>query len=475
MGDLSLTHISSLIKENACEHVKTRHLFHGVLWCFTMDDTHWVEMECASAEMGDARLKKRMITILRSFFRSPRASIPEASSSWPNIKAAYRFLNNPKVSHEAILASHREASEARFREEEVILAIQDTAVLNYTHHPETEGLGPVTRYPLSRGMLVHTTLAFTPEGVPLGIIDQQAYVRKETEHGKKYARHERPLSEKESEKWFTALEKTRQTRSRIGCDIVTVGDREADIYELFQTDMPVLIRAAADRKLSSGRRLWGYLSSRPVRTMITLTLPKRKGTPEATIEAELRFAEVEITPPKRKEDLPPVRLNAVYVRGGMVSWMLLTNLSLASTDDALRYVRYYGCRFSIEVFHKALKSGCRIEERQLKTYEGLKRCLALYSIIAWRIMFATMVGRSCPSLPCTVTLEDDEWKALVCYMEDRKSPPRAPPSLGEAIVLIAKLGGFIGRRRDGHPGVTVLWRGMRQLQLLVRAWHAFRK
>jgi hypothetical protein len=436
-----------------------------------------VEKECASAEFGDARLEKRLVKVLRSLFRSPQASIPEAASSWPNVKAAYRFLNNPKVTHEAILASHREATEARFHEEEVILAVQDTAVLNYTHHQGTEGLGPVTRYPMSRGMLVHTTLAFTPDGVPLGIIHQQAWVRKEEEHGKKHARHERPLTEKESEKWFKALEEIREARSRIECAIVTVGDREADIYELFETakDMPVLIRAAANRTLSSGRRLWGHLSSQPVETIIKVTIPKRKGAPERVIEAELRFAEVEIAPPTRKEGLPPVRLNAIYVRGDEVSWMLLTNLPIASTDDALRYVRYYGCRFSIEVFHKILKSGCRIEERQLKTYEGLTRCLALYSIIAWRIMCATMLGRSCPALPCTVMLKDDEWKALVCYMEDRKTPPRAPPSLGEAVVLIAKLGGFLGRRGDGHPGVTVLWKGMRQLQLLARAWRTFRQ
>jgi hypothetical protein len=153
--------------------------------------------------------------------------------------------------------------------------------------------------------------------------------------------------------------------------------------------------------------------------------------------------------------------------------MLLTTLRVDSVDDALTIVRCYARRFSIEIFHKILKSGCRIEARQLKTFEGLKRSLALYSVAAWRIMFLTMLGRGSAGMPCTVLFEDDEWKALICTVKKTRRPPPAPPSLQEAVFLIGRLGGFLGRRRDGYPGVQTLWRGLQKLSVLAYAWSAF--
>ena len=154
-------------------------------------------------------------------------------------------------------------------------------------------------------------------------------------------------------------------------------------------------------------------------------------------------------------------------------WMLLTTLRVDSVDDATTIVHYYARRFSIEIFHKILKSGCKIEARQLKTSEGLKASLALYSIVAWRIMFLTMLGRGASDLPCTILFEDHEWKALTCAVHKTRIPPRTPPSLQEAVFLIAKLGGFLGRRRDGYPGVQTLWRGLQKLTILTYAWGTF--
>ena len=120
-----------------------------------------------------------------------------------------------------------------------------------------------------------------------------------------------------------------------------------------------------------------------------------------------------------------------------------------------------------------LKSSCRIEKHQLKTADRLRCCLAIDSIVAWRIMFLTMVGRAVPDLPCTVILKDHEWKSLYCFVHKTQYPPKTPPSLQEAIRLIARLGGFIGRKRDGHPGVQTLWRGMKDLTIISTAWITF--
>jgi hypothetical protein len=264
-----------------------------------------------------------------------------------------------------------------------------------------------------------------------------------------------------------------------GCCLISVGDREADIYELFATQVSchLLVRAAWNRRVDHPERyLWQHMEAQPVAGYLDIEVPRTKGRPGRLAHMEVRYASVSIRPPRWRRGLPSVPLSVVYVHEptgeDALSWMLLTTLRVESVDDARKIVHYYARRFSIEVFHKILKSGCRIEARQLRTLEGLQTSLALYSVVAWRIMFLTMLGRG-SDLPCTILFEDDEWKALTCTVNKTRIPPRAPPSLQEAVFLIARLGGFLGRRRDGHPGVQTLWRGLQKLSILTYAWSAF--
>ncbi|WKZ14220.1 MAG: IS4 family transposase [Candidatus Jettenia caeni] len=381
-----------------------------------------------------------------------------------------------------------QATSNRMSKEKVILAIQDTTTLNYTNHSQTHGLGTIGTNKHLQGMLVHTTLAFTPQRVPLGILHQQVWTRSPETYGKKHQRKKRAITEKESQKWLNSLEATRTIHKESPDTLViSVGDREADIYELFHhaSDYPqschLLVRAAWDRKVEHPQKyLWPSMETQPVADTFEVIVPRKKNKSERSAHIDIRFAPLTLLPPQNKSRLGPLTLWAVYVNEPSpphgeepLSWMLLTTLKVESLDEALCLVNYYSVRFSIELFHKVLKSGCTIEKRQLQTAEGLIRCLALDSLVAWRIMFLTMIGRAVPQLPCTVLFGEHEWKALYCFINTTKTLPLFPPSLQEATRLVARLGGFLGRERDGFPGTEILWRGMQKLASISAAWIAF--
>jgi hypothetical protein len=336
-------------------------------------------------------------------------------------------------------------------------------------------------------MLVHSTLAFTPSRTPLGLIDQQVWTRPPEEYGKKHQRSEKSIDQKESWKWISSLRATELIQQESpNTLLINIGDREADIYELFleakSTQTQLLVRAAWDRRVDhSEKYLWARLEAQDLATTLSVAIPHRKGKAKRVASLEVRFAPVVLKSPRNnKSKVPFLNVWGIYVNEPSppkneeaLCWLLLTTLPVESAEDAVRYVDYYSVRFSIELFHKVLKSGCNIEKHQLKTAERLINCLAIDSIVAWRVMFLTMMGRSVPNLPCTVLFEDHEWKALYCFARQTQQPPAQAPSLGEAVRLVAQMGGFLGRKSDGQPGIQVLWRGMQILSVLSGAWIAF--
>jgi hypothetical protein len=193
----------------------------------------------------------------------------------------------------------------------------------------------------------------------------------------------------------------------------------------------------------------------------------------------LRFCPLTLCPPRHRksEGLPEVALWAVLVREvdppakvKPIEWLLLSTVAVHTVDDAVERVAWYSCRWGIEVWHRILKSGCRIEQRQLATSERLQRCLSLYSVIAWRVFYATMLVRVVPEMSCEVLLEIEEWQALYCAIHECPTPPESPPTLEEAVRWIAQLGGFVGRRRRDQPGTETLWRGFQHLSDLTRMY-----
>ena len=258
---------------------------------------------------------------------------------------------------------------------------------------------------------------------------------------------------------------------------ISVGDREADVYDLLAATRPegveLLLRAAWDRCVQAPERyVWATVAAQPVVESLRLLVPRRGAQPGREALLKLRFCPLTLCPPRhrQREGLPAVALWAVQVMevepptaGEPIEWLLLTTVPVHTVADAIERVTWYACRWGIEVWHRILKSGCRIEARQLATSERLQRCLTLYSVIAWRVLYATMLARAVPEMPCGVLLEIEEWQALYCAIHHCPTPPAEPPTLEQAVRWIAQLGGFVGRRRRDQPGTETLWRGFQHL------------
>lgn len=436
----------------------------------------WAADEVEDVCLKDARLEARLASLLASLAQSPDAPLPHALQKPGELKAAYRFFDNDKAIPASILGGHARATLRRCASQAIVLVPQDTTYIDYTAHPETEGLGPLGNHK-GRGIVCHTTLAVTPEGVPLGLLAQKNWVRDAETYGALTARRKREISDKESIKWLESVDALKQ--ARMVCPdttFISVGDRESDIYDLFAMERPdgveLLMRAAWNRAVVDEHRyLWETVCAAPALGAVEIRLPRNAENKARNCILTLRSTQVKIKPPRsRKKGLPAISMWAVLAREenppadcAPVEWMLLTTIPTLTIEQAMERVHWYTCRWSIEVWHRILKTGCRIESRQLETIERLLVALTLYSIVAWRIFFATMLARVGPNLPCTVLLTEVEWQALYCTTHRVPIAQKEPPSLGDAILWIAKLGGFLARKGDGNPGPQVLWRGFQSL------------
>jgi hypothetical protein len=446
----------------------------------------WAEEEFGAVQLGDERLTKRLVTIARDFYARPQAAIPQACRTRANTKATYRFFDHPGTDMDTLLSQHNAATVNRCKAESVVLAVQDTTSLNYSAHPATSDLGLIGyRKNGGIGLLVHDTMAFNPEGTPLGLLDVQSWARDPDEFGKKHKRHALPIEEKESYKWLKSYEKV--ARAQRECKetmFVSVGDREADIFELFamttKTDgaPKLLVRAEQDRALADGQgHLWGHLTSLDPAGIQELHIPRQKNRPARLATLEVRFAQVHLNAPAKSKNLLPIRIWAVLAKEigapaevEPLEWMLLTTCSVENFDQATEKLGWYAKRWGIEIFHRTLKSGCKIEERQLGAADRIEACLAIDMVVAWRIYHLTKLGRETPDVPCTVFFEDSEWKALVAYTTKNPIPPAEPPTLQDAIKMVASLGGFLGRKCDGDPGPKSLWLGLQRLDDMTDIW-----
>jgi hypothetical protein len=266
-----------------------------------------------------------------------------------------------------------------------------------------------------------------------------------------------------------------------------MGDRESDIYELFleasrdPAGPGLLVRMnRSSRRKVGGIPLWDFMGARQVDGTLSLRVPRSGERPARDTTMEVRFAPIEFPPPKRLKGSGSIRAWAVYVReqsqpgiDNPIEWMLVTTVETATFQHAQQRVQWYAKRWGIEVYHRTLKSGCRIQDRQLGSADGLAACLGVDMVVAWRVYHLAMLGRQTPDLPCTVFFTDEEWKALSCYATKNKVPPKQPPTLGQAMRMVGMIGGHLGRKSDGHPGTQVLWRGLQRLDTAVEMYVIF--
>jgi hypothetical protein len=422
------------------------------------------------------------------FSTQPQAPITQASADWAATKAAYRFFENPHASAKKIFAAHRLRTSQRIEGQQVVLAIQDTTYLNYSHHPRTTGLGPIgDSRSDAQGLILHSTLVVTPAGLPLGLLTQELWARPGYKPQSVRERKNTAIEEKESYRWVAALQET-VARVPTTTTVITLCDREADIYELLaaaqRVDASFVIRAAWDRHIEHEDypRLWPLVESQAVAGEITLELPARAHRGPRSARLAVRFTVVTVDPPQRlraavPEPLHALTLYAVQVKETApplgeeaIEWMLLTNLPVHTFSDALQRVDWYRRRWQVEEFHKILKSGCRVEACRLQTAQRLQRYIALCTVIAWRLYWLTHSNRTTPTAPATTILSPEEANALHVLTHGVFAPFDYNLSVRDAVRLIAKLGGFLGRRHDGEPGITTLWRGWQRLSDLTLMW-----
>lgn len=442
----------------------------------TDEPLSWAEAEFGAAALGDVRRTQRLVQLATVLGAQPHASLPQATEDAALLKAAYRFFSSHYIESAAMLASHVQSTQRRMQAVPLVLAVQDTTLLDYSHYPATRDLGPLASAK-QQGLVAHTTLALTPDHGPLGLLQQQVWardpaVRRQQNH------KSRPLAEKESQKWVTSLDAA--IAARTACPdthIISVGDREADGYDLFLQERPIgvdlLVRAAQNRTVDGPERvLWATMATAPVAATVEIQLGARGAQPTRLATLTVRWRQVLLHPPKYRasERLPRVTVWAVWaveehppVGMEAVEWLLLTTVPVTHTDDALERLAWYAARWGIEVWHKVLKSGCQIEHKQLGSAFRLTNCVTRYSVIAWRIRYATLLARAVPDAPCTVLLDPDEWQGLYCRIHRVAIAPATPPTLRQAVRWIGQLGGFQGRRDDGEPGVKALWNGLQRL------------
>lgn len=469
-------------------------------------DDGWVEREFRGIDLSDERLNQRLIKTAGAFAKSPVSPINEASGNWAATQGSYRLFNNPKVTSEEILRPHQKETVKRMlRYGGTTLVLQDTVFFSYGKHPNTRDLGPIGKGESStdRGLIMHNAFAVTTSGVPLGILSQRIWARPEVLDESKQEKIARlqlsSIDEKESSKWLLALQETRDLAPS-SLKVVTIADRESDFFEFFTAAVAndedrrafFLIRAKTDRKLVptesddctcitealTGTRATGRLS---------VEIPSNGKRKKRVATVEIRFIEITLTPPQKRgkarnsgssEPIAVTAISAceVNVPEGCepISWVLLTNLKIKTHDDAVEKIEWYGRRWGIEIWHKAIKSGCKVEDCLLETGERLKRYLTLASIIGFRLLHITCLARTNPDAPCTDLLSAQEVEALSIRVTKKLPSQTKIPTLREAVRMIGGLGGHLGRKCDKEPGITTLWRGIMRLSEDVEMLSAYR-
>ena len=449
------------------------------------EENHWAVKEFKNLGINCGRTINRFIRTIITLSKKINESIAAASDSKAEAKAIYRLINNEKITEEVVLNAHRKATIQHMKEsgEPIVLSIQDTTMLNYTSHAKTEGLGDFGAGPNDRGLIVHSALAVTTQGVAFGLLDQKIWTRDPAERGKRNEKRQKPIEEKESFKWLESMDKS-QLGIAEGIRLVHVGDREADVYEFFDhaiaNDQDFLVRVVQNRKTTEACKLFDKVKNEPSAGEIIVEIPRdtRRNVPMRTTTLDIKYCRVNVLAPastlKKFRKNASVALSILCVKEinppeGMepIEWYLATNMNIANVDEAMERVNWYVHRWKIERFHYILKNGCEIEELQNRKAERLQKLILMYSIISVRILSMTYLARQKPKTPCTELMEEQEWKVLYCIADKTSKVPTTIPTMKEVVAYLAKLGGFLGRKGDGEPGAKVIWKGLNELNIVL--------
>jgi len=448
----------------------------------------WVETETAGCDLGDARLNRRLGAMLEALGERPGKSLPTAFQDWSNTKAAYRFFSNGNVSEDKILEGHFAASALRIRATDgPVLILQDTTEFSFKRSaPEKVGFTKVSTGRKEKegrhqkhaicGLLMHASLAITPDGLPLGLTAAKFWSRarfKGTAALKRRINPTRvPIEQKESMRWLDNLRRSTELADTPG-RCVHVGDRESDIYELYCLAQDLgtgfLVRSCVDRLAEDGTMTIAQIMAE-VQSSGTHEIRFRDAQgKEHRAVLSVRHATMTVRPPigkqrkYRHQDLQIIHAEELDPPGGRspVIWKLITNLPVETHADAVHKLEWYALRWKIETFFRTLKIGCRIEELRLATADRLANCIALCCVVAWRVSWLTMLSREVPKASPAAVFTDAERGLL-----ERATPERKcmfARDLDFYVRAVARLGGYLDRTSDAPPGTTVIWRGLSRL------------
>jgi hypothetical protein len=451
----------------------------------------WVDCEIAGCEFRDARLGKRFRTLLERIGSDIGQSIPFVCQDWANTKAAYRFLANHRVSEADILSGHFQSTRERVAAaNDLVLVLHDTTEFTYQRdRPELIGitkcitnskrdLAGNPRMYTACGILMHSSLAITTAGLPLGLCAVKFWTRgkfKGTAALKRKINPTRvPIEKKESIRWLENLKQSTELLDDPG-RCIHIGDRESDIYELFCTAQEVgthfLVRTCVDRLAGDGdHTVADEMDVTSVKGLHRIEVRDDKGDLEEAI-LEIRYRRIRVLPPVGKQKrYPALTLTVIHAQEQKtpknrkkIEWKLLTDLPVQSRKDAIEKLEWYAMRWKIEMFHKILKSGCKAEESRLRTAERLANLISLFCILSWRIFWMTMLNRSTPTALPSAALTETEIELLDHLVKDEAQAASRRKTLSQYLIKIAKLGGYLARANDPPPGNIVMWRGLSRL------------
>ncbi len=425
-------------------------------------------------DLGDIRRNERFVSIVNNISLNPGSSIPGQNSGWYSTKATYEFYKNDDVSLKALEEIVSSYGNSQVSGTDNLLIAHDFCQISY-NDSAADGLGYLANTE-AKGIIAYNSLAISTSGIPLSLLYQHNFVRPFEDLGKAKKRTYTPFEDKESYHWYKGITKTNELLGD-GIHKIHIADREADIYELFfcayHENTDLLIRAKHNRKLTDNSLLWDAVGAEPVAGMITLMIPDKTGKRTVAIEAEIRYHQIEILRPKNSNNqYESVTMSAIDLKQTsakqdwqeeVLHWKLLTTLPVNGTAEALQCVKWYCYRWLIERFHYVLKSGTQIEELQLKKASSLQKAIHIYSIAAMRMMQLTYQSRQTPDVSCELVLTKEQWVVLYMLIHKSTKVPSQPPTLAEAASWVGKLGGHLGRKSDGPPGLKAIWTGYRRL------------
>ena len=450
----------------------------------------WIEQEVGGCNFKDVRLAKRFGKLLGMMADGIGESVPYACQDWANTKAAYRFFSNDAVSEDQIMAGHFQATRDRLSPAgQTILMLHDTCEFSFQREKDSkigllgrpacgQGTDGRLKHVTVRGILMHSSLAITLEGLPLGLAASKFWTRKQFKGcnalKKKINPTRVPIEEKESFRWLENLRQSTALTSHPG-DCVHIGDRESDIFELFSLAQELgtnfLVRTCVDRLAEdAGTTVAAEMKKARVKGRHRIQGRNKQGEAYEA-DLDIKYEQLQVLPPEGKwKDYADLTLTVIHAtergtpRGReKIAWKLLTNLPVNSLKAAIEKLEWYALRWKIEVFHKILKSGCKAETSKLRSSERLVNLIAIFCIIGWRIFWLTMLHRAEPDLPPAIALDPTE----ICLLDALvKTPPgksQTKPTVSDYIIKIARLGGYLNRASDPPPGNLVMWRGMSKL------------